>query len=173
MLPTIIPLQDCPQHLSILAEWHHSEWSYLNPALSLEARVEKMQAYINDDAIPNTWVMLNEDNQPLGSAAIVASDMDDRPQLGPWLASVYVHADYRRRGYGRALVERVMQAACEMPDVEKLYLFTPDQKNFYQSFGWQPLETCIYHDTQVDVMVYSALTWDNAVYCSVHDEIVK
>ena len=71
MQTIIVPLQDCPQVLPALAEWHHAEWSYLNPALSLEASVEKMQAYLNADTIPNTWVMLDAQGQQLGSEAIV------------------------------------------------------------------------------------------------------
>jgi GNAT superfamily N-acetyltransferase len=47
----------------------------------------------------------------LGSASLVACDMDIRPALTPWLSGVCVAPEHRRRGVGAPLVERVMQEA--------------------------------------------------------------
>ncbi len=148
-------LQDCsPELLRILATWHHEQWSYLNPARSFEKRLERMQRYLGDDFIPSTWVMIDNTGMPLGSAAIVAEDMDTHKHLGPWLASVYVAKQARRHGIGSQLVQQVMTAAQENA-VEQLYLFTPDQSAFYERLGWEHLEHCDYRGHAVSVMVYN------------------
>ena len=80
--------------------------------------------------------------------------MDTRPELSPWLASVYVAADHRRQGIGSALVRRVAEEAASL-GVEALYLFTPDQERFYARLGWTVLERCTYRGYPQVVMTLS------------------
>lgn len=145
----IVDLKDAPQHLPTLAAWHQAQWSYLNPAGSLASRIEKMQAHLVDRLIPSTFIALDE--ELLGSAAIVASDMDTRPELSPWLASVFVAPAHRNKGIGAALVKQVV-ARAKQTGIETLYLFTPDREPFYQTLGWQTLYKEPYRGSEVTVM---------------------
>ena len=145
----IINLKHEPQHLPLLARWHQSEWGYLNPEETIEKRIERMQANLNADFIPGTWVALTD--QLAGSAAIVVQDMDTHQQFSPWLASVYVCPAQRQQGIGSALVTHVMRAAAEQ-GIQTLYLFTPDQAPFYQKLGWTTIEQPVYRGHQVSVM---------------------
>jgi len=145
----IINLKQCVDQLPLLAQWHQAEWSYLNPGQSLQARIEKMQAYLNDEFIPSTFVAI--ENEVLGSAAIVACDMKERKQYSPWLASVYVAPEYRRKGTATELVRHVMQQAAENK-IKKLYLYTPDQEQFYKKMGWKTQERLNYHGHDVTIM---------------------
>lgn len=144
-----------PERLVQLAEWHHNEWGYLNPGKSVQERIEKMRVHLQDDAVPATYVALSGDTL-LGSAALVHSDMDSNPQLGPWLASVFVAPAFRRQGVGAALVEHVVAQAKDS-GISVLYLFTPNQAQFYQGLGWQIFSCEIYRGTQVTVMEYNLL----------------
>jgi N-acetylglutamate synthase-like GNAT family acetyltransferase len=78
--------------------------------------------------------------------------MDTRPKLSPWLASVYVAAEHRCQGIGSALVRRVVEEAAAL-DVQRLYLFTPDQERFYARLGWSVIERCTYRGYPQVVMV--------------------
>ena len=147
---TLLNLKQEPQHLPVLAAWHHAEWTHLNPGRSLQDRIQSMQAYLNDDQIPSTFIH-RRDGQLTGSAALVDCDMDTRADLTPWLASVFVAPDYRRQGIGSELVRQVMKAAVQA-GFEKLYLFTPDQVGFYQGLGWCIMEHTTYRDCPVTVM---------------------
>ena len=150
-------LKDVPEYLPQLAQWHHQEWLHLNPGLSLEQRIEKMQAYLNENAIPQTFVALDEavdQSALLGSAAVIDSDMDTKPELTPWLASVYVDKKQRRQGIGTTLVKAIMQYVQGL-DFSEMYLFTPDQASFYNGLGWQLLEQTEYRDENVTVMKFS------------------
>jgi N-acetylglutamate synthase-like GNAT family acetyltransferase len=86
-------------------------------------------------------------------ASIIAADMTVRPELTPWLASVYVIPEARRRGVGSALVRRVMDEMDAL-GIDQLYLFTPDQVPFYRRLGWAPLERVRYRGKEMQVMVY-------------------
>lgn len=146
----ISSLKDRPQHLLPLAKWHHSEWSYLNPARTLDERVEEMQEDLQGKAIPTTFVAEAHD-ELLGSACILADDMSSHPELSPWLASVYVAEQHRNKGIGSVLVRRVMQHAQEN-GVKRLYLYTPDQAQLYAKLGWQVYSEEPYNGTPVTIM---------------------
>jgi len=148
----LINLKDQPQHIESLAHWHHSEWSHFNPDENIAQRVTRMQTYLNDNFIPSTYIAF--DKELLGSAAIVKNDMDSKPELSPWLASVYVNSEHRNKGIGKKLVEHLMHQA-QLNDIDKLYLLTPDQKKFYQRLGWQSISDEKYHGSDVTVMQIS------------------
>jgi N-acetylglutamate synthase-like GNAT family acetyltransferase len=145
-------LADCPDCLPVLARWHHQEWLCYNPGDSLAKRIERMREHLGRRRVPTTFVALSDtDGQPLGSAALVAHDMSTRMDLTPWLASVFVAPEYRRRGIASALVRRVVQEAADL-GVPRLFLFTPDQQNLYARLGWQTIERAQYMGEAVVVM---------------------
>ncbi len=146
----IIDLAQAPQHIPTIARWHFDEWGYLNPGKTLEYRIERMQRYIADNPIPSMLIAVDGD-EVLGTAALVEADMDNHPELTPWLASVYIRADQRGRGLGRQLVQALMDFAGRQ-QLPHLYLFTPDQAGFYQKLGWRPLAQESYRDTPVTIM---------------------
>lgn len=148
---SIVDLACEPRHLPTLAAWHHAEWQDLNPGDSLQQRILRMQDYLDCKLIPSTFVYKLADQSVAGSAAIIACDMDTRRELTPWLASVYVKSEHRRKGIGSALVRHVMQqAGCA--GISQLYLFTPDQSEFYHKLGWRRLFEEDYREHKVTVM---------------------
>ena len=146
----IIDLCAQPQHLETIAAWHHSEWSHLYPGMQLDSRIARMAGFLEAGLVPTTFVAVDGD-VVLGSAAIIESDMDTRPTLSPWLASVYVDESRRGQGVGSRLVKHVM-AAAQREGIEKLYLFTEDRVAFYERLGWQVLAREDYHGESVTVM---------------------
>lgn len=150
---SIIDLKEQPQHIDTLAQWHHKEWSHFNPQENIEQRIKKMQPYFNDNFVPTTFLAI--DGELLGSAAIVDNDMETRPELSPWLASVYVAAQHRNNGVGSKLVNHVVEQA-KLNDINKLYLMTPDKKDFYQALGWKQIDEERYHGFNVTIMEISS-----------------
>lgn len=146
----ILNLIDRPDCLEEICSWHHEEWNYLNPGRSLEARIVGMREHIKGNVMPATHVAEVE-GKIVGSASIVESDMPERPELTPWLASVFVDATARKKGVGRAVVLRVMQHAREA-GIKTLYLYTPDREHFYKFMGWQTIEKLFYHGANVTLM---------------------
>jgi N-acetylglutamate synthase-like GNAT family acetyltransferase len=145
----IIDLKHEPHAIPLLADWHHHEWSSLNPGQTVEQRIESMQAYLSEELIPST--LIARGTQLMGSAAIVQNDMDTHPEWMPWLASVYVAPEFRHQSIGSRLVNAVSEAA-KKAGMEALYLFTPDRVAFYQRLGWQVLHEEAYSGHWVTVM---------------------
>lgn len=146
----ILDLKQVPHFLPTLAQWHQAQWSYLNPGENLHHRIARMQDYLNEDFIPSTFVAVGETLE--GSAAIVAQDMETRPELSPWLASVYVAPAYRHRGVASALIEHVQQQARQY-GIRELFLFTPDALvAFYLQRGWQLVEATTYRGSRVTIL---------------------
>ncbi len=142
-------LADHPEFIPTLARWHHAEWSDLSPDGTIEHRIEELRGH-GRGGLPTT-VVAHADGAPLASASLIESDMDTRPDLTPWLASVFVAPAHRRRGIGSALVERVVEEARAL-EVGTLYLFTTDQERLYARLGWSVGERTRYRHHDIVIM---------------------
>jgi GNAT superfamily N-acetyltransferase len=134
-----------------LAVLHFDEWSYLRPGQTLEERTLRLEQACGHSAIPSVFVALDDTGALLGSAELIVCDMDERPELTPWLAGVYVVADRRGRGLATALINRVEQEAAAL-GVPRLYLYTPSAEGLYERLGWQLFERCDHLGTAVTIM---------------------
>ena len=136
-------LADHQAFIPKLVCWHHAQWSYLRPGDTKEKRTARLRTRLSKTQIPTTFVAYTTDADGaeivLGSSSLLVQDLDTRPELSPWLASVYVDENYRGQGIGSALVRHAAQKAAEF-GVEKLYLFTPDREQFYARLGWTVIE---------------------------------
>ncbi|MDD2997726.1 MAG: GNAT family N-acetyltransferase [Erysipelotrichia bacterium] len=147
----ILNLIDRPDCLEEISTWHHNEWGYLNPGKTLETRIADMHNHLKGMPVPSTYIAVDDNDKVVGSASIRITDMPERPELTPWLASVFVESSARKNGVGRAVVQKVMQHAREA-GVKTLYLYTPDREHFYKFMGWQTIEKLVYHGANVTLM---------------------
>lgn len=143
-------LADHKELIPKLARWMHEEWGYLYPEHTLEIRERLVAERANKDRIPLTLVAI-EDDEPVGTVCLKLNDMDTRPELTPWLASLYVKQSRRREGIGSGLVEAIEKEAAEL-GAKKLYLYTPKSENFYAERGWNVRERVEYRGDFVSVM---------------------
>lgn len=147
----ILDLRDAPHHLPVLAAWHDAEWGHFHPGRRRDALEAQMRAdYLHAAPWPVMFVA-DVDGVAVGSSSLVAQDMDTHPELGPWLANVYVEATQRGRGTGRQLVQHAMDAARAL-GLAPCYLFTHDQARFYAGMGWEALGVEDYHGAAVTLM---------------------
>jgi GNAT superfamily N-acetyltransferase len=136
--------------IPIIAHWHHEEWGHFNPGDSVERRITNLQTHLGKKQIPTTFVSLSR-GILLGSASLVAHDMDTRMDLSPWLANVYVTPEHRGQGIGTALIQRVIDEAVEL-SIETMYLFTPNREGFFAGLGWSVVERTEYREQKVVIM---------------------
>ncbi len=78
--------------------------------------------------------------------------MKGREDLSPWLAGVYVKKHMRRAGRAKDLIERIEQIA-RAESVKRIYLYTEHQQQYYEKLGWVLMEKCLYHETDVAIMM--------------------
>ena len=149
---TIEYLADHPETLDTLVQWLHREWGNVRGGETLEQRRTRFAGSMNRDRIPLAVVAL-EAGEVLGSASLIAHDMETRMELTPWLASVFVGEQYRRRGVGAELVRRIMAEAGKLK-VPLLYLYTVHSERLYASLGWTVAERTKYLEQTVVIMTY-------------------
>jgi len=133
-----------------LAELHHAEWQHLSPTVTLEGRVNAINDCAKPNGIPSIYIAISE-GRLIGSAALVQSDMDTKPDLSPWIAAIYVKEDFRRQGIATQLIDRCEKEALRS-NVSVLFLFTEFASRFYETLDWCHLERCDYRGVTVDVM---------------------
>jgi GNAT superfamily N-acetyltransferase len=128
-------LADTPEVTPLLAQWHYEQWRHLPGARTIEQRIKRLQAHLQRDTIPTTFVAWIA-GKPVGNASLIANEIEALSEWIPWLANVYVLPDYRRRGIGTQLVERVAAETVAL-GYPRLYLYTMDQTHFYEALGWR------------------------------------
>ena len=144
-------LADTPEIIPTLAKWHDRQWGHLAGARTLAQRKAHLKHHLQRNAIPTTFVAWHQ-GQPIGSASLIANDMAVLPQWIPWLANVFVQSEYRKRGIGSMLVERVAAESLSL-GYPRLYLYTPDQMHLYSTLGWQISHQRHYRGTEMTVMI--------------------
>jgi GNAT superfamily N-acetyltransferase len=76
----------------------------------------------------------------LGTSSVITSDLEQRPQLTPWVAAVWVDPQHRTRGVGSALVERATRDCFALGIARAHLCARPALTEFYQRLGWIPIE---------------------------------
>jgi GNAT superfamily N-acetyltransferase len=76
----------------------------------------------------------------IGTASVIASDLDERPELTPWVAAVWVEERARGHGIGAALVDAGAQA-CFVLGFPRAHLCARARMTrFYERLGWTLIE---------------------------------
>jgi predicted N-acetyltransferase YhbS len=134
----------------LLAARHYQEWAALLAEWSLNEAQADLQSHTGRRQIPTTFVAI-EQERLLGSASLLAKDLEGWEHLSPWLASVYVLPEFRGRGLGRQLVTHAVEEARTL-GVATMYLFTAGQAAFYERLGWQLLRLTEHRGRSVTIM---------------------
>lgn len=93
---------------------------------------------VHRDQLPLSLVAF-EDTLPVGSVSLVECDLESHAHLSPWVASLVVWEEYRGRGIGWQLMERIEEVGRSL-GFPKLYLFTFSAEGLYRRLGWESLE---------------------------------
>jgi GNAT superfamily N-acetyltransferase len=146
----LVYLRDRPEFFPVVAGWIWDEWRHLLGQRSRAEFEAWLRAGGRGPGLPTTLVEIG-DGAPVATVSLESDDMDIRPDLTPWLASLYVVPAQRGRGLGRMLV-RAAEEEARTRGVAELYLYTPAQEDFYAALGWERLERCAYRATAVTIM---------------------
>jgi len=149
----LINLKLQPHAIPQIAQWHFDEWHALFPERTLADFAAELTESMHSHTIPQTWLLLDEQQNVCGTGSLLLRDMNTNQHLSPWLANIFLLPECRGRGLGRALVQQLMQEASQL-GVTVLYLFTEDQQSFYEKLGWQLHHRELYEGEWVSVMLW-------------------
>lgn len=149
---SFVYLGELEQLVGLCAWWAFKTWGKYNRAYTFTKRIESFTEHCNLDEIPFTVLYLSEEGLPLGMASLRLND-GIRPEIGPWLGSVYVDPSVRRLGIGARLVKEIERKAKEI-GYDKIYLLTYEETlpNWYLKLGWKEVGEDVCHGNPVTVM---------------------
>jgi GNAT superfamily N-acetyltransferase len=135
---TISDLRQQPEFFDSVADRIWQAWWQPN-GYPLEYITGRLKENLQDTPIPLALVA-HDGGTFLGTASLIASDLDERPELTPWVAAVWVEERARGHGIGAALIERATQA-CFALGFPRAYLCARVRMTgFYQRLGWTLIE---------------------------------
>ena len=138
----IYNIKEKQEFLREVAELTQKEWgSKTNSEEEFEAKInKKIFKIINNFNNPLYCKLILLDNDILiGFISIFPTDGDEREDLSPWYATMYVKEEFRGKGYSKILNSAILEEA-KKRGFKKLYLKT-DLINYYEKFGAIFLDT--------------------------------
>jgi GNAT superfamily N-acetyltransferase len=144
-------LKDNPDFVYQIAELIFKEWGNLRTDATVGRYLDAIGNRLNTEKTPLTILAKSDNGELMGFASLVDSDMDINKDLTPWISGVYVIAEQRGKGVGKAIVARLEQIAIEL-GFNELYLFTYDKERFYSNLSWVKIKTDLYRNHQVTIM---------------------
>lgn len=135
---SVVSTSERPDLVPVVARWLWDEWRRRD-GHSFEQTLEAVHESVTARHMPRTFILL-ADGQPVGTASLAAHDLDDRPDLSPWLADVFVLPAARGRGHAVRLVAAA-EAECRAASIPTLWLYTGAAERFYARNGWRTVET--------------------------------
>ena len=135
---TISDLRQRPEFFDSVADRIWQAWWEPNgyPLAYVETRLKENSEHT---PIPLALVAHNGESV-LGTASVIASDLDERPELTPWVAAVWVEERARGHGIGAALVDAAART-CFALGFPRAYLCAGARMTgFYERLGWTLIE---------------------------------
>ena len=108
----ILPLSSVPHHASQITDWL---WQAFGSENSRDFYASVVQSSLSGADLPQTFIALDGERLA-GTVGLWRCDLISRQDLTPWLAALYVDKDYRSRGLGQQLQDRITaakRASCE------------------------------------------------------------
>ena len=132
----IYNLKDKQEYIEEIAILTQKEWGNNNLNSDefenkITRKIEKIKKLFDNKYYCK--LILLEDSKLIGFISIFPSDGEERKDLFPWYATMYVKKEYRGKGYSRILNDAILEEARKR-SIKRLYLKT-ELKNYYEKFG--------------------------------------
>ena len=135
---SISDLRQRPEFFESVADRIWQAW-WMPTGYPLEYIRGRLAENMQDTPIPLALVA-HDGGVFLGTASVIASDLDERPDLSPWVAAVWVEESARGHGVGTALVDAATRT-CFALDFRRAYLCARARMtDFYERLGWTIIE---------------------------------
>lgn len=98
---------------------------------------EKVSSILSGDKVISVLGLVDDDTL-IGFISLFKYDGDERRDLSPWYATMYVKSEFRGKGYSKLLNDAIINEARNL-GYSKIYLKT-DLVNYYEKFGAKYIE---------------------------------
>ena len=129
-----INLKDSKKYLEDYVKLCSLEWG--SPKSDDEVK-EKVSSILSGDKVISVLGLVDDDTL-IGFISLFKYDGDERRDLSPWYATMYVKSEFRGKGYSKLLNDAIIEEARNL-GYSKIYLKT-DLVNYYEKFGAKYIE---------------------------------
>ena len=131
----IYNIKDKMEYLEEIALLTQKEWGKYSNEEEFKNKVNiKINKIKNNLDNPYyCMLILLDDDKLVGFISMFETDGEERQDLKPWYATMYVKKEYRGKGYSKILNEAILKEA-KNRGFNKIYLKS-DLLNYYEKFG--------------------------------------
>lgn len=138
----IYDIKEKPEFIKEVAILTQKEWGKPSDSEELfeekvNLKIEKIRSLLKEEKYCK--LILLEDNSLIGFISIFPHDGEEKQELSPWYATMFVKEEYRGKGYSKILNDAILDEA-RRRGFRKLYLKT-ELNNYYEKFGAKYIET--------------------------------
>ncbi len=146
----LVNLRDAPEFFPEVADRIWRAWWKPggDPLAELERQLSDVTAAMD---FPFNFVAL-ADGRFAGTVTAIPSDLDERPELTPWVAALWVEPKFRRMGIAKMLVEQAVQTLFTLQHPQVYLYAAPALRELYLALGWTLFEPNFGADS-VDIFV--------------------
>ena len=138
---TVTMLADRPDTADICAAWSYAEWGCHIPGITLQqTRKNYHDRAQYKGKLPFVGIGFVDD-VPAGMISLKESDHPDRPDLKPWVGSLFVHRRFQRTGLAQLMYSWLETQARDTFHFAELYMFTCRSTAAYENMGWRKIGT--------------------------------
>ena len=134
----ISDLRQRPEFFDTVADRIWQAWWQPN-GYPLAYITERLKENLQGTPVPLALVA-HDGSAFLGTASVIASDLEERPDLTPWVAAVWVEEPARGHGIGAALVDAAAQASFALGFPQAYLCARARMTRFYEGLGWTLIE---------------------------------
>lgn len=129
----IYNLKDKQEYLKEVLMLEVKEWSENKNITEerLNRKINEVTSLFNNNYFCK--LILLDDDKLIGFISMFPEDLDERKDLKPWYATMYVKEEYRKLGYSKILNDAILKEAYNR-GFDKLYLKST-LNNYYEKFG--------------------------------------
>ncbi len=114
------------------------EWSDIKTIENKELFIKEHKEKILNGEKVISILGLTDNNTLLGFISLFKYDGEERKDLTPWYATMYVKKEYRSKGYSKILNDALLKHTKKL-GYNKIYLKS-DLVNYYEKFGAKYIE---------------------------------
>jgi GNAT superfamily N-acetyltransferase len=136
---TLSNLAQLPHFADTVADrgWH--AW-WTNSAKGLATYRAGLELMLRGDVIPMAFVAHRSETY-LGSVLLIENDLEQRPNLSPWIAALWVDVEHRGQGIAQSLISTARISAAKL-GFSKVFLCAEENVTpYYLRRGWIQIET--------------------------------
>lgn len=134
----IINIKEIDNYLNEYIELCSNEWGSIKNNKELEDYIKiKKDKILNSDKVISILGLI-DNSLLIGFISLFKYDGEERKDLTPWYATMYVKKEYRNKGYSKVLNDAIIEEVKRL-GYDKVYLKS-SLVNYYEKFGFKYID---------------------------------